>query len=163
MKYTNEMVIEKLKEYPIMKKRLQLLAFEMEHMLRVSEDDVLQTMAQSLSCWNNASQNGNTDMDKVMEIALSYRDRTDALNNEAISAIIQEWDEIYRETSRIDFYMRLLTKEEREVLILSYMQKHSWQELEKTLGLSRRTIARRRHSAINHLIELIEYASNFFV
>lgn len=163
MKYTDEMVIEKLKAYPILKKKLQLLSFEMEHMMRVSEEDVLQTMAQALSCRNNTSQSGNADLDKVMAVALSYRDRADALNNEAISAIIQEWDEIYREISRIDFYMSLLTKEEREVLILSYMQKHSWQELEKTLGLSRRTIARRQHSAINHLIELIEYASNFFV
>ena len=163
MKYTNEMVIEKLKEYPIMKKKLYLLSFEMEHMMRVSETDVLQTMAQALSSWNNTSQSGNTDLDRVMAVALSYRDRATTLNNETSSAIIQEWDEIYRAVSRIDFYMSLLTEEERNILILSYMEKLSWKELETILGFSRRTIIRRRDAAVERIKELLNYATSIVV
>lgn len=158
MRYTNEMVIEKLKEYPILKKKLHLLSFEMEHMVRVSEADVLQTMAQALSCLNNATRSGSADLDKVMAVALSYRDRAAALNNEATTAIIQEWDEIYREVSRIDFYMSLLTEEERNILMLSYMEKLSWQELEKRLEISRRTIVRRRDAAVERMREMLNYA-----
>ena len=160
MKFTNEMVIEKLKEYPILKKKLHLLSFEMEHMLRVSEADVLQTMTQALSCWNNTTQSGNPDLDKVMEVALSYRDRAAALNNEATLTIIKEWDEIYREVARIDFYMSLLTEEERSILVYSYMEKVSWQELELKLGFSRRTIIRRRDAVVNRLSELLNYTAS---
>ena len=158
-----KMVIEKLKEYPIMKKKLYLLSFEMEHMMRVSETDVLQTMAQALSSWNNTSQSGNTDLDRVMAVALSYRDRATTLNNETSSAIIQEWDEIYRAVSRIDFYMSLLTEEERNILILSYMEKLSWKELETILGFSRRTIIRRRDAAVERIKELLNYATSIVV
>lgn len=160
MKYTSEMVIEKLKEYPILKKKLHLLSFEMEHMMRVSETDVLQTMAQALSCRNNAAQIGNPDLDKVMAVALSYRDRAAKLNNEATSALIQEWDEIHREVSRIDFYMSLLTEEEKNIVVYSYMEKLSWQELERRLGLSRRTIIRRREIVVNRLSELLNYTAS---
>lgn len=161
MKYSNEIIIAKLKEYPTLKKKLRLLSFEMEHMVHITDEDMLQVMAQAISYREGMELRNTADLDKVMSIVLSYRERTAILNNEAFSTILFEVEKICRELSRIELYLNLLTESEKNILILSYVENLPWQELETRLGFSRRTIIRKRDVALTHMAELWSYSTNF--
>ena len=45
MRYTYEMIVEKLKLYPTMQEKLKLLRFELGKVARISEDEVMTSLA----------------------------------------------------------------------------------------------------------------------
>ena len=82
------------------------------------------------------------------------------MNQEAVSDVFQECQQIRAEVDRLVFYTSLLPQEHREVLQLCYMENLTWQEMERETGYSRRTLVRRRNEAIERLTEMYNYTSN---
>lgn len=160
MKYTKETITEKLQAYPRMMEKLKLLQYELSHTTRVSEDEVLEAKAFGRASGEIPVKGSGSNLGKTLGLALSYREEARRLNQETVSEVFQECQQIRAEVDRLVFYMSLLPQEHQEVLRLCYMENLTWQEMEREVGYSRRTLIRRRTEAIEHLTEMYNYTSN---
>lgn len=160
MKYTKEAITEKLQAYPKMMEKLKLLQYELSHTAKISADEVLEAKAFGRASGEIPVKGSGPNLDKTLGLALSYREEARRLNQEAVSEVFQECQQIRAEVDRLLFYMSLLPQEHREVLRLCYMENLTWQETERETGYSRRTLVRRRNEAIERLTEMYNYTSN---
>lgn len=160
MKYTTDMIVDKLKRYTMNKEQLALLRFELARPVNISESEMLETMAYGTSGGNPQVKGSTPNLDRTLGIVLSYRDATQEINEDVKASIIREWHQLNMDLEQLDFYMGLLKKELREILQLSYMENLTWQEMERETGYSRRTLVRRRNEAVERLTEMYNYTSN---
>ena len=71
--YTYEMIVEKLKYYPVLQEKMKLLHFELGNVAHVSENDVLTSLAYGSPSYENFT-GGNTDKrDRTMKMVLTYK------------------------------------------------------------------------------------------
>lgn len=74
-------VLEDLKKYPELKKKVVLLRYEQEHPAKLSDSEVIDSMALSHPLSDEIKSSGYIS-DKTMRIAVQFRDRKDRLNQE---------------------------------------------------------------------------------
>ena len=84
-----EQVIEDLKQYPALKKKIILLRYEQDHPARISDGEVIDSMALSRPVTDGIRSAGFIS-DKTMRIATQFRDKKERLNQEAVMEIAQE-------------------------------------------------------------------------
>ena len=64
------MIVEKLREYPVLQERMNLLRFELSNVAHASEKDVLDSLAYSTPTYEPVT-GGNADkQDRIMKVAL---------------------------------------------------------------------------------------------
>lgn len=160
MKYTTEMIVDKLKSYPMKKAQLTLLQFEMTRPAKISEHEMLEVMAYGTSGNGSDVRGSGPNLDRTLGLALSYRNAAQAMNEDVKDSMLCEWNQLHMELEQLDFYMGLLKKEQQEILRLSYIERMTWQEMERETGYSRRTLVRRRNEAVERLTEMYNYTSN---
>ena len=78
-----EQVIDDLKQYPELKKKVILLRYEQEHPAKISDSEVIDSMALSRPVSDGIRPAGFIS-DKTMRIATQFRDKKDRLNQETI-------------------------------------------------------------------------------
>ena len=78
MEYTKlwTQVIEDLKSYPTLKRKISLLHYEQEHPARITDGEVIDSMAFSRSIGDGIKRPGCIS-DKIMLIAAQFRNKTD--------------------------------------------------------------------------------------
>jgi len=157
MTYTYEMIVEKLRQYPMLQERMKLLRFELSNVTCVSEDDVLKSLAYGSPSCETGVRGSSDKNDRIMKMALSYKKIAAELNNEAIAEVLKELDEVQTQIERMDYYMSLLTEEQAQVLRLCFFQKKTWNSIESESGYSRRTLTKRRNEAVIRLAEMYSY------
>ena len=86
---TREDVIELLKTYPILQKKIRLLEYERLHPPKASQDEVISELALGHPLTSIVGSAGHIS-NKTMQIALNFQDETDRLNYETILEIDQE-------------------------------------------------------------------------
>lgn len=157
MEYTSEQIITKLKSYTHDKRRLLLLEYELSNLKKLSPLEMMETMAYRKSMEELISENAAPQQSKVLHIALSYKENTDKQNLEAYYEILEEWQALYLELHRLETYLGLLDDQPRQILQYVFFERKSWKELEEEIGLSRRTINRRKKDAVEALVEMYSY------
>lgn len=162
MMYTYEMIVEKLKMYPMLQEKLSLLRFELSNVTHISENDVLDSLAYRSSTREVIAGKNSDNRDRMMKMALSYTDLSIQMNTETIEEICQELDEVKSQVDRMDYYMSLLTPEQKQVLQLCFFQRKTWSDIEEESGYSRRTLTKRRNEAIRRLVQMYNYMGAFF-
>lgn len=161
MTYTNDMIVEKLREYPVLQERMNLLRFELSNVAHASEKDVLDSLAYSTPTYEPVT-GGNADkQDRIMKVALSYKNLAAKMNDEAVKDVLKEMDEIRTQLERMDYYIGLLTEEQQKILQLYYFQKKGWYDIERETNYSRRTLTKRRNEAIVRLVQMYNYMGEF--
>ena len=83
-------VIEDLKSYPELKKKVVLLRYELDHPAKISDGEVIDSMALSRPVSDGIRPAGYIS-DKTMRIAVQFRDRKERLNQENIMEIERKW------------------------------------------------------------------------
>lgn len=157
MTYTYDMIVEKLREYPMLQERMNLLRFELSNVAHASENDILDSLAYGTPSYETAT-GGNTDKrDRIMKVALSYKNLAAKMNDEAVADVLKEMDELGAQIERMDYYISLLTEDQRRILQLYYFLKKSWYDIESETNYSRRTLTKRRNEAIVRLAEMYNY------
>ena len=138
-------VIEDLKSYHLLKKKMALLRFEQEHPAKVSDEEVIDSMALSRPVSENIRTSGFIS-DKTMRIAAQFRDTRDRLNQETSMEI-----------TKLDFYVSQLEEKQAEVIQKYYFERKTWNELQLEMHLSPRTLLKRRDDGLEALVSMYTY------
>lgn len=149
-------VIEDLKQYPELKKKVILLRYEQEHPARITDGEVIDSMALSRPVSDGIRPAGFIS-DKTMLIATQFRDRKDRLNQETIMEISQELHAVERQISKLEFYVSQLEKKQAEVIRRYYFEGKTWGELQQEMHLSPRTLIKRRDDGLDALASMYAY------
>ncbi len=149
-------VVEELKQYPALRKKAVLLRFEQEHPARLSDGEVIESMALSHSMGDGIRPAGFIS-DKTMRIATQFRDKRDRLNQETIMEIAQELYRVERQLSKLEFHVSQLEEKQAEVIRKYYFEGKTWSELQEQMHLSSRTLIKRRDDGLDALVEIYMY------
>ena len=149
-------VIEDLKSYQLLKKKMALLRFEQEHPARVSDDEVIDSMALSRPVSDSIRTTGFIS-DKTMRIAAQFRDTRDRLNQSTSMEIAQELHVVEQQISKLEFYVSQLEEPQAEVIQKYYFERKTWNELQAEMHLSPRTLLKRRDDGLDALVSMYTY------
>lgn len=149
-------VIEDLKSYPELKKKVVLLRYELDHPAKISDGEVIDSMALSRPISDGIRPSGYIS-DKTMRIAVQFRDRKDRLNQENIMEISQELHAVETLISKLEFHVSQLDPRQTEVIQKYYFEGKTWGELQQELHLSPRTLIKRRDEGVETLVDIYEY------
>ena len=125
-----EQVIDDLKQYPELKKKVILLRYEQEHPAKISDSEVIDSMALSRPVSDGIRPAGFIS-DKTMRIATQFRDKKDRLNQETIMEIAQELYTVEQQISKLEFYVSQLEEKQAEVIRKYYFEGKTWGELQR--------------------------------
>lgn len=161
MTYTKDMMIDLLTTLKEKKTRIELLRFDLAHPVKVSESEMLSAMALGAPVNDGILRDKHSVSDKTMRIALSYKEVADRINRKSVEDMSEELLQLVSEVERLEFYMKFLSEEQRNLLEMLYINKRKWPEIENATGLSRRTLNRRKEDALNKLAEMYGYIEGF--
>ena len=140
-----EQVIDDLKQYPELKKKVILLRYEQEHPAKISDSEVIDSMALSRPVSDGIRPAGFIS-DKTMRIATQFRDKKDRLNQETIMEIAQELYTVEQQISKLESvsYTHLDVYKRQEVLhdLELHIPQGSFTALVGPSGGGKSTIAR---------------------
>lgn len=149
-------VIEDLKSYQALQKKIILLRYEQEHPARVTDGEVIDSMALSRPVSDGIRPAGYIS-DKTMRIAAQFRDKKDRLNQETVMEIAQELHAVERQLSKLEFYVSQLEEKQAEVIRKYYFEGKTWGDLQQELHLSPRTLIKRRDDGLDALVSMYKY------
>lgn len=155
-KKTKAQVIEELKQYPLLKKKVTLLQYELEHPARVTDGEVIGCMSLSRPVKDCIRPSGLIS-DKTMRIATQFRDKRERLNQETVMEIAQELHSVERQLSKLEFYVSQLEKKQAEVIRKYYFEGKTWPELQNEMHLAPRTLIKRRDDGLEALVDIYTY------
>ena len=153
---TREDIENLLKNYRGWKKKITLLEFERNNPSRATELEVLGGLALARPLIEGAGLSGHIS-DKTMQIALSFRDKTERMNCGTLLDIDQELEILQTRIDKLDFYVSQLDEKQAEVIRGHYFEGKSWAHLQKKLHISSRTLSNRRNGGLDALIAMGEY------
>lgn len=153
---TKEDVIALLKTYPKLQRKINLLEYERLHPSRVSQDEVISGLAFAHSLEGGTIQPGHIS-NKTMQIALKFQDETDRMNYATILEIDQEVHALKCRIDKLDFYVSQLEKKQAEVIRKYYFEEKTWNEIQKELHVSSRTLVKRRDDGLEALVSMGQY------
>ena len=148
-----EQVIDDLKQYPELKKKVILLRYEQEHPAKISDSEVIDSMALSRPVSDGIRPAGFIS-DKTMRIATQFRDKKDRLNQETIMEIAQELYTVEQQISKLEFYVSQLEEKQAEVIRKYYFEGKTWGELQREMHLAPRTLLKRRDDGLDALVSI---------
>ena len=139
-----EQVIDDLKQYPELKKKVILLRYEQEHPAKISDSEVIDSMALSRPVSDGIRPAGFIS-DKTMRIATQFRDKKDRLYT------------VEQQISKLEFYVSQLEEKQAEVIRKYYFEGKTWGELQREMHLAPRTLLKRRDDGLDALVSIYSY------
>ena len=143
------------------RRKIALLHYELEHPAHTSEAEMISAMALG---YGNGSGGGHPDghiSDKTLYIALNYQDRADKLNADIKQEIVVQLVELEREQKRLDYYISLLNERQAKAIQFFYEKELTQGEVEKLMGLSAKTVQKKKKEALDALVVMYEFISDF--
>jgi len=147
-------VVDRLKAYPAMKRRLDQLCFELDNIPVVNESDFIESLALGVRPEGQGYRHGGHPSDKTMAIALQYKNIKRECEDEAYWEIKRELRSLESEVRRIEYYVSLLDKQQSDVIRLLYFERKTWEDAEIEMQISRRTLFKHRKNALNELVSM---------
>ena len=98
-----------------------------------------------------------TISDKTMSVATHYSGIAQRMNLEAVEQIRRELRALVQETSKLELYVSLLDASQARIIQLRDFEGKPWDELEKSLDASERSLRERRRAAIKELAVMYEF------
>ncbi len=145
-------VIRLLRTYHDRERQMALLRYELEHPVRVTSDDMIESM--TFAHGEHLGKSGGVDVDKTARIALEYQKRVDSTNAENVHVIAVKLDKLVQTQERLKFYVSLLNSRERDVIQLIYFEGRSAEEVAYELSVAVRTVHKIRGRAVEQLAEM---------
>ena len=153
----HEEIIALLKEYPELVQRRDILRYELEHPMEVSEKDMLDAM--SFFHGEGGAPVGSIS-NKTLYIAMNYREKAAALNSDARNDIVKRLLPLERKIAKLEFYLRMLSEREQAVIRGMYFEGKKQREIAQELELSTWTIRKYHSDALSRLAGMYAYASD---
>ena len=153
---TRENVIELLRTYPKLQKKIRLLEYERLHPSKVSQDEVISELALGHPLTGVVGAAGHIS-NKTMQIALNFQDEADRLNYETVLEIGRELHVLQQRVEKIEFYVSQLEKKQAEVIRKYYFEEKTWPEIQKAMHISSRTLSKYRDDGLDALSAMGQY------
>ena len=157
----NEMtgyILTLLENYAKTTKEIELLRYELQHCNIVSPEEMIETLALS----RRENNPDNSYPHDVAGIAMCFREVTDRLNKDASNEVAAQYVALVRERERLQYYISLLEHRESTALNEHYFFQKSWTEIAKNLGVTRRTVYKKRAEAIDNLASFYRFTKQVF-
>lgn len=151
---SKERVVELLKSYPAMKRRIEFLRFELGNIPVIGTRELIESLALGVNPDGQGFHYGGHPSDKTLAIALQYEGIQMNMERDTRSEIRQELRLLEAEVARLEFYITLLDDREANVIKSLYFEQNTWAEVITNLHTSERSVSRRRKDAICKLAEM---------
>lgn len=143
-----------IRDYPKNKMELKCLEHQIRNFRGISEDEMIDSMYFTQPEGERVQTSGVSD--KTAKIAMSYRERMDAINEEWYQHLEKQYFSLAEEISFFESAVKALPGEMGEIMQDIVFSQASWEEVADKHYVSRRTIGRYRQKAIDELVVLYE-------
>ena len=143
-----------IRDYPKNKMELKCLEHQIRNFRGISENEMIDTMYFTQPEGERVQTSGVSD--KTAKIAMSYRERMDAINEEWYQHLEKQYFSLAEEISFFESAVKALPGEMGEIMQDIVFSQTSWEEVADKHYVSRRTIGRYRQKAIDKLVVLYE-------
>jgi len=150
-----ERVLSLLKNYSETDRKICALRYELEHPVRVSEQEMLETM---VFCHGEeiGGTSGHVNYDKTHQIAVSFRQKAEEANREIVQRIIGELYPMEREHDRLRHFISLLDSRQAAVIRMTYIEHITVERIAEVLEVTDKTVQKIKKQGIENLCELYE-------
>ena len=143
-----------IRDYQKNKMELKCLEHQIRNFRGISENEMIDTMYFTQPEGERVQTSGVSD--KTAKIAMSYRERMDAINEEWYQHLEKQYFSLAEEISFFESAVKALPGEIGEIMQDIVFSQASWEEVADKHYVSRRTIGRYRQKAIDELVVLYE-------
>ena len=151
------MVVDLLKTYRGKKRKIEQLRFELENIPKLSDSEIIDSMALGSSVSDGGFIGGNHISDKTMMIALKYREAGEQLVSDSVRQIAQELSAMEEEINRLEHYLSLLPENLSEIIRLFFFEGVQNACISERLGISLPTVVNRKKAAVRELTTMYRY------
>lgn len=148
-------VIERLKSYPALIQKRNILRYELEHPTVVSDEEMLEAM-NYLKGSGGIPHGGVSN--KTLYIALNYHEAAASLNAEARNDLLKRLLPLENEIAKLEYYLKMLTKREQSIIRKCFFEGKQQQDVAEELGVTAWTVRRYRDQAVDKLTEMYAFA-----
>lgn len=148
-------VIDRLKSYPELVQKRDILRYELEHPTVVSDAEMLEAMS-FLKGEGGIPLGGVSN--KTLYIAMNYHDAAERVNTEARNDLVKRLLPLENEIGRVEYYVKMLSQREQIVIRKHYFEGIQQQEIAAELGVTAWTVRRYRDMAVDKLTEMYAFA-----
>lgn len=143
-----------IRDYPKNKTELKCLEHQIRNFRGISENEMIDTMYFTQPEGERVQTSGVSD--KTAKIAMSYRERMDAINEEWYQHLEKQYFALAEEISFFESAVKALPGKMGEIMQDMIFSQASWDELADKHFVGRTTIWRYRQKAIDELVVLYE-------
>ena len=143
-----------IRDYQKNKMELKCLEHQIRNFRGISENEMIDTMYFTQPEGERVQTSGVSD--KTAKIAMSYRERMDAMNEEWYQHLEKQYFALAEEISFFESAVKALPGKMGEIMQDIVFSQASWEELADKHYVCRRTIGRYRQKAIDELVVLYE-------
>ena len=143
-----------IRDYQKNKMELKCLEHQIRNFRGISENEMIDTMYFTQPEGERVQTSGVSD--KTAKIAMSYRERMDAINEEWYQHLEKQYFSLAEEISFFESAVKALPGEMGEIMQDMIFSQASWDELADKHFVGRTTIWRYRQKAIDELVVLYE-------
>ncbi|MDD4432106.1 MAG: hypothetical protein PHN48_00230 [Parabacteroides sp.] len=138
-----------IREYESMKRERQILLSQMNS-IGFTEEDVIASMCFSHPDGERVQSSELSD--KTAKVAISFRERQRKMNEDFFSYLLKQYEHLDEEIIFLEEAIRRLPGKEGEIMQALVLEGMTWDELEVSKYLNRRTISDYRRKAIDSLV-----------
>ena len=143
-----------IRDYQKNKMELKCLEHQIRNFRGISENEMIDTMYFTQPEGERVQTSGVSD--KTAKIAMSYRERMDAMNEEWYQHLEKQYYALAEEISFFESAVKALPGKMGEIMQDMIFSQTSWDELADKHFVGRTTIWRYRQKAIDELVVLYE-------
>lgn len=148
-------VIERLKSYPELIQKRDILRYELEHPTVVSDEEVLEAM--NFLKGSGGMPHGGVS-NKTIYIAMNYHEAAASLNSEARNDLLKRLLPIENEIAKLEYYVKMLSTREQCIIRKCYFEGRTQQDVAEELAVTAWTVRRYRDLAVDKLTEIYAFA-----
>ncbi|NSW92782.1 MAG: hypothetical protein HPY74_19440 [Firmicutes bacterium] len=151
---TKEYVEYLLKNYNRIKKDIEYLKFELEHLQNITEDETIEALCFKQPVGEKVDTGGISD--KTARIALIFRQYMQRMNNNARVEIVKEIRAAEFEIMKLEHYVNGLDRKIRDAIKDLYFNEMTWSKVCDKYAISERTLNRYRKIAVEGLVAVFD-------
>lgn len=143
-----------IRDYPKLKMELKCLEHQIRNFRGISEEEMIDSMYFSQPEGERVQTSGVSD--KTARIAMSYRERMDAINQDWYQHLEKQYVALAEEVEFYESAVKALQGKLGEVAQDLFLKQLSWENVGEKHYISRATVSRYRIRAIDALVVLYE-------
>ena len=151
-------VVNLLRDYPELVKERDVLRYELDHSVSVSDQEMIEAM--NYKKGTGAMPLPGSVSNKTLYIMMNYKERVAEVNAEIRNEISYRLIPLEDKTERLEFYMSRLTEQQRKVIKCCYFDKMALSETATFIKSTVWIVRKLRDSAVNDLVKMYNYVGN---